>query len=208
VTILFLLALAPFTYGSNLVPLIDITGGGQAVEPLADAVGGWEFHLDNPITIGAIGLWDEGKLSLQIAHDIGLWRSDQTLLWVANVDNSSTPVPSAFAGGQWLFTDIPKLQLQPGDYVLGAVWGDATIGADPFRINTNAVTSGVSYTAACAVFQLPDPELVFPNCGGGSLSNASFFGPNLAVVVPEPESIGLLACGILSAAGALRRRLC
>jgi PEP-CTERM motif len=207
--VLFLLcAVTPLTYASNLMPLIDITGGGQAVEPLADAVGGWEFHIDKPITIGAIGLWDEGKLPLQIAHEIGLWTSDQTLLQVAIVDNTiSTPVPSAFAGGQWLFTSISPLQLQPGDYVLGAVWGDPILGADPFRINTNAVTSGVSYTAACAVFQLPSPELVFPDCGGGSLTDASFFGPNLAVVVPEPGSIALLGCGILTAAGALRRRL-
>jgi hypothetical protein len=63
--VLFLLcAVTPLTYASSLVPLIDITGGGQAVEPLADAVGGWEFHIDTPITIGAIGLWDEGKLPL------------------------------------------------------------------------------------------------------------------------------------------------
>lgn len=206
--VLFLLfAVTPLTFASNLVSLIDITGGGQAVEPLADAVGGWEFHIDTPITIGAIGLWDEAKLPLQISHDIGLWKSDQTLLQVATVDNTSTPVPSAFAGGQWLFSSISPLQLQPGDYVLGAVWGDPIIGADPFRINTNAVTSGVSYTAACAVFQLPSPELVFPDCGGGSLTDASFFGPNLAVVVPEPGSLILLACGLLGLAGTARRKI-
>jgi PEP-CTERM motif len=126
---------------------------------------------------------------------------------VANVDNTSTAVASAFAGGQWLFTTISPLQLQPGDYVLGAVWGDPNIGADPFRINTNAVTSGVSYTAACAVFQLPSPELVFPDCGGGSLTDASYFGPNLAVVVPEPGSLTLLACGLLGLAGTARRKI-
>ena len=202
-----LFAVTPLTYASNLVPIVDITGGGQAVEPLADAVGGWEFHIDTPITISAIGLWDEGKLPLQISHDIGLWKSDQTLLSVATVDNTSTPVPSAFAGGQWLFTSISPLQLQPGGYVLGGTWGDPTIGADPFRINTNAVTLGVSYTAACAVFQLPSPELVFPDCGGGSLTDASYFGPNLAVVVPEPESLTLLACGLLGIASTARRKI-
>ena len=65
---------------------------------------------------------DEGKLPLELSHYIGLWKSDQTLLSVATVDNTSTPVPSAFAGGQWLFTSISPLQLQPGDYVLGGTW--------------------------------------------------------------------------------------
>ncbi len=205
--VLFVLfAVTPFTYGTNLVPLVDIVGGGVATEPLADAVGGWQFHLDNPITIGAIGLWDEGKLPLDISHDVGLWKADQTLLWVTTVDNGSMPVASTFSGGQWLFTEIPALRLPPGDYVLGAVWGDAIIGADPFRINTSIITSGLSYTGGCAAFLLPDPELVFPDCGGGSVSNASFFGPNVALVTPEPGSIALLGWGVLSAAGALRRK--
>jgi len=207
VLILTLLLAVPLSLSADIVPLLDITGGGQAAEPLADAVGGWAFHIDNPITIAAIGLWDEGKLPLNIAHQVGLWQSDQSLLMVANIDNTSIPVASAFSGGQWLFTEISPLQLQPGDYVMGAVWGDAIFGADPFRIHTVAVTSGISYTSACAVFLLPSPELVFPNCGGGSLSDASFFGPNLAVVTPEPGGVGWLACGLVGMVAAMRRRL-
>jgi hypothetical protein len=206
VLVLAVLVTVPLSLSADLVPLLDITGGGQASVPLADAVGGWAFHIDSPITIAAIGLWDEGKLPLEIAHDVGLWKSDQTLLWVATVDNNSIPVASAFAGGQWVFTNIPTLQLQPGDYVLGAVWGDAIIGADPFRINTTAVISGIGYTSACATFLLPSPELVFPDCGGGSLSNASFFGPNLAVATPEPSSLALLGSGILAGLAALRSK--
>lgn len=60
------------------------------------------------------------------------------------------------------------------------------------------MTLGVSYTAACAVFQLPSPELVFPDCGGGSLTDASYFGPNLAVVVTgagKPHAVGLRPAG-------------
>lgn len=207
VLILVVLVAVPVSLSAGLVPLLDITGGGQAVVPTADAVGGWGFHIDRPVTIAAIGLWDEGKLPLNIAHDVGLWKSDQTLLWVATVDNSSVPVTSAFAGGQWLFTEIPVLQLAPGDYVMGAVWGDPNIGADPFRIMTNAVTSGITYTSQCATFLLPGPQLVFPDCGGGSLSNASYFGPNLAVVTPEPSTLALLGSGLLVGMAELRRRL-
>ena len=100
---------------SDLRPVLDLTGGGFATVPLADAVGGWQFHLDSPLMIGAIGLWDEGGLSLQIAHDVGLWKSDGMFLISAIVDNSSTPVTSASPDGRWLFTPIEPMTFEPGD---------------------------------------------------------------------------------------------
>lgn len=202
-----LLACSQVSSASQLTPVLDITGGGFATEPLADAVGGWQFHLDHPLTVAAIGLWDEGKQPLTIAHEVGLWKVDQTLLFSVFVDNSSVPVASAFAGGQWLFTPISPLTLSAGDYVMGAVWGDPIIGADPFRLNVVAVAPFVSYTGPCSATLLPSPELVFPNCGIGSLGNASFFGPNLAVVVPEPNGLAILETAMMGLFAALRRRL-
>jgi hypothetical protein len=186
----------PMAVASNLEPLLDLTGGGMAVEPLADAVGGWSFHIDRPLTIGAVGLWDEGKLPLSIAHEVGLWTSTQTLLLDTFVNNSSVAVASASPDGQWLFTPVTPFTLQPGDYVMAAVWGDPNNGADPFRIMTHAVTNGLTYTAQCAKFQLSGLQLVFPDCGGGSLNNASYFGPNLAVVTPEPSTWILMVIGV------------
>jgi hypothetical protein len=173
--------------------------------PLADAVGGWQFHLDHPLTIAAIGLWDEGKQPLSIAHEVGLWSADSILLVSVIVDNNSLPVPSASSDGQWLFTSIVPLTLPPGNYVMGAVWGDPIIGADPFRLNANA-TSFVNYTGPCATFLLTAPDLVFPDCGTGSLNNASYFGPNLAIAVPEPNGLALLLIAAIGAFAGMRLR--
>jgi hypothetical protein len=79
---------------------------------------------------------------------------------------------------------------------MAAVWGDPINGADPFRIMTQAVTNSLTYTAKCAKFQVNGLQLVFPNYGGGSLNNASYFGPNPAVVVPEPSTFALLVLGL------------
>jgi hypothetical protein len=178
---------------ADLVPILDINAGGSATVPLADAVGGWEFQVTNPLTLSALGVWDEGGQPLEISHEIGLWTVDQTLLATATVGNSGTPVASASGEGRWLFTPISPLLLQPGDYVLGAVWGDPEIGADLFRYHAPPVTSfGASFAGSRAATLLPAPILVFPN--QGSLSDG-IFGPNAAVDVPEPQSAFLLVCG-------------
>jgi hypothetical protein len=202
-----LFAFVQMASATNSPLVLDLTGGGFATEPLSNAVAGWEFHLSSPLTIGAVGLWDEGDLPLSIAHDVGLWMSDGTSVLVATVDNSSFAVASASPDGQWLFTPIAPITLQPGDYVLAAVWGGPVGGADPFRLNANAVDQYISYTGSCVASQLANATLVFPDCGPATLQNASFFGPDLAVVVPEPDSVAIFAVGLLAVSGHLRRRL-
>jgi len=194
--VLFLFIL-PLSCWAGLIPVLDITGGGTTEVPLADAVGGWQLDVSSPITISALGVWDEGGAPLNISHEVGLWTLSQTLLATAVVDNASTVVPSASLLGNWLFTDITPITLDPGDYVLGAVWGDPIIGADPFRVNATVTTSfGTTCAGSSVATLLPGPILVFP--GSGSLTGGGgIFGPNLAVAVPEPNAAGLLLFGIV-----------
>jgi hypothetical protein len=201
-----LFAFSQMASATNSPLVLDLTGGGFATEPLSNAVAGWEFHLSAPLTIGAAGLWDEGDLPLSISHDVGLWMSDGTSIVVATVDNSSLAVASASPNGQWLFTPITPITLQPGDYVLAAVWGGPVGGADPFRLFSNAVDQYVSYTGSCVATPLATATLVFPDCGPATLQSASFFGPDLAVVVPEPDSIAMFAFGLFAVSAHLRRR--
>jgi hypothetical protein len=202
---LVLLTLPPIAEADHLDPVLDISGTGRGTVPLADAVGGWQFHLSSPLKVSAIGLWDENSAPLSIAHDVGLWTIGQTMLAEATVDNSSIPVASISGAGQWLFTGITPITLEPGDYVMGAVWGDPIIGADTFRFGEKIVTSyGVNYEGPRATTLLSEPILVFPDSGG--LPNG-IFGPNLAVTAaPEPISFVLLGTGILGIAAVHRRK--
>ena len=203
--IVVMLAFAPAAF-ANIQPILDLTGEGVAGVPLAPEVAGWEFQVDTPITIGAVGIWDEKKRPLNIAHEVGLYTSSQSLLLDVFVNNNnSTPVGSASPDGQWLFTSITPLLLQPGDYVLVATWGDPIDNADPFRLQANAVTSFVTYTGMCSKTGLDSLHLVFPDCAGAPLDNASFFGPDLAII-PEPASITLLGFGALALFRGVRRR--
>jgi hypothetical protein len=191
--------LVPFCCHAGTI-LLNINGGGSATVPLADAVGGWEFNITRPIIVTALGLWDEMSEPLSISHEVGLWNSDGSLLLSSTtVDNTSTAVSPGSGLGRWLFTDISAITLDPGNYVLGAVWGDPIIGADPFRIGTSVTTSGgATYAGACEATLLPAPILVFPMCGGGTNSNASFFGPNLTYTeAPEPAAAVLAVAGLL-----------
>ena len=203
--LLLILILPPTAAADQLNPVLDISGTAARLVPLADAVGGWQFHLSNSLKISAIGLWDENSAPLSIAHDVGLWTTSQTMLAEATVDNSSIPVASRSNAGQWLFTRIAPITLKPGDYVLGAVWGDPIIGADIFRFGERIVTSyGVNYEGPRETTLLSEPILVFPDSGG--LPNG-IFGPNLAVTaVPEPISFVLLGTGILGFAAVHRRK--
>jgi len=201
--IVVMLAFAPAAF-ANIQPILDLTGEGVAGVPLAPEVAGWEFQVDTPITIGAVGIWDEKKRPLNIAHEVGLYTSSQSLLLDVFVNNNnSTPVGSASPDGQWLFTSIAPMVLQPGVYVLAATWGDPIDNADPFRFHANAVTSSVTYTGMCNKTDLDYLHLVFPDCFGAPLNDASFFGPDLEIV-PEPTTLTLFGMGVLAVGRALR----
>jgi hypothetical protein len=128
-----LLLASPQPSRAHLIPILDLKPGGIATVPLANAVAGWQFQVTNPITISALGVWDEGGAPLYINHQIGLWNLNETLLATATVGNGATPVPSASGEGQWLFTPIAPLLLEPGQYVLGAVWGNPSFVSAPIR---------------------------------------------------------------------------
>jgi hypothetical protein len=200
-----LILLLPAAAWADFMPILDFNGGGTAVVPLAGAVGGWQFQVTNSITISALGLWDEGSRPLAISHQVGLWTLGGTLLATASVSNASTPAGSASPGGRWLFTAIAPLALTPGDYVLGAVWGDPVTGADPFRIDTDTpLTSGIAFSGGRSQTLLANSVLVFPSGGPGG---NGVFGPNAAVDIPEPGSALLLLTGLGLWAGFRRPRV-
>ncbi len=117
------IAAMDFTTAGNAFPGFDSGSGGT---------GGWAFTVLSKITVEGLGIWDEGANGLNSGHDVGLWKSDGTLLLSTIVDNTSTPVASTFSRGQWLFDSVTPLELEPGDYVVGAYYANN----DPDRLRS------------------------------------------------------------------------
>jgi hypothetical protein len=120
---------------SAAIPIFDFTGSGAASVGSAGRTGtvGWSFTLSIPMTVEALGGWDDGHGS-QTSQTVGLWTSGGALLSSAIVGESSTPAPSSSSTGQWLFTSVTPFVLSPGDYVLSSLYNTLSSSSDGVRI--------------------------------------------------------------------------
>jgi hypothetical protein len=125
------LGIAPLAQADLILDLASVGAphqcGGCGSE---GTVWGWEFTVNNPITVDGIGVWDYFPTPFS-ATQAGLWTSGGDLLGSATITASSTPVASAAGtggpwSGQWLFENIDPVTLAPGDYVTGSVFYDTT----------------------------------------------------------------------------------
>ncbi len=204
-----LLVLAMLTMGASSgfgAMLYDINSSGSG-SPFAGFNGNWglRFSLTQTITVGSLGLWDEGSDGLAGAHSVGVFTLGGSLLGSATVDNSSKVVASASTAGRWLFSDVASpFDLTAGSYVLG--FYNQSGATDPFRGNSaTTFMSGASWEAARArsgagAFAMPDAV------SGGI--NQGWLGPNLQTAspssVPEPSTWSLMV--LAGAACAWRAR--
>ena len=118
--------LGVFSYAgpSSASPIFDFTGSSGVGSASAGRQGtvGWSFTLLTTMTVDGLGVWDENGDGIQDPQLVGLWSSAGALLSSATVDGSSKATPSASSAGQWLFTAVTPLVLDPGDYVLAALY--------------------------------------------------------------------------------------
>src|SRR5437660_1734543 len=113
-----LLATATVSSASTLG--LDVTSDTQVFAPGVFHNIGWQFSVNAPITIDALGLFDVNPAGLAENHQVGIWDNSGTLLAQTTVTNGSTLVASASNAGDWLFADIAPIVLLPGTYVTGA----------------------------------------------------------------------------------------
>lgn len=183
---------------ATAAPLLDFTGGtaGFVCGVAQDCVYGWKFTVTSPISVEALGLWDEGPDGLVDSHQIGLWSSGGMLLASTTITTAnSTPVASTSAEGNWRFTAISPLALGVGAYVVGATYMAGQ--ADFLRIDTTASTMpGVTFDESRGDFA---STLVMP-ISTNPFANDGYFGPNLSLgeraVVPEPGTFLLVGAGL------------
>ena len=188
---------------------LDITGGGV---PNFCAGGnctiGWSFSVSSPITVDALGLWDQDSNGLGEVHDVGLWTNAGILLTSTTVTNASTPVASAYSGGRWLFQDITDVVLGAGTYRIGALYSNLSPDLNRALVGSGSVTT-IPEVALGDAYVVFNPNLAFPT-DNASAANAGVFGPNFlttnAPPLPEPSSIALLALGALGMSLVRRQR--
>lgn len=187
---------------------LDFTGGNTVVFN-GDGVAGWTFSVtSDPVSIDALGVWDEDADGLFESHAVGLWDQTGTLIASTTVTNgNSTALASTSTDGQWLFTDISPLTLLAGDYTIGMQ--ALSNSPDVFRIRTtNTTVAGITYgntIQEVGTTTLDRPTVVFSAVDDGA------FGPNLrlpAVAVPEANTFALVlpALGMIGAVMIKRRK--
>ncbi len=172
------------------------TSGGTFSTNLARAIG-WEFTVNMPMAVSALGVFDAGGDGLSKIHQIGIFRTSDLALIVSGtlIDGTGAPLVDGSR-----FVNIVPTSLVPGVsyYILADdfstdpfVSGNGSIAFTP-DINWLAVTD----TATSNIFGAP-------TFTPGTVGN---LGPNFQyTVAPAPGAAGVLALGAMFTARRRRR---
>ena len=202
---------------TKATPQFDIGSGGGSRTSIPDNYTfGFEFNLSSAVLVDGLGFWDDflpsvsggsagSGLNQSGGYQVGLWNSSSVLLASTTITNSSTVVPSAFSGGQWLFNFFATpTSLAPGNYRLGALSTEHHVdnvlyqGSGP---PTGAANAAFTFVGSREVFGsvLADPTNSF-------ILPWAAFGPNLSTTpIPEPTTALLLTLGLTGLG--MRRRV-
>jgi hypothetical protein len=187
----------------------NISGGSLVTESQnfsnPDVTVGYSFTVGSqPISVGSLGFYDTASDGLATSHMVGVWNTSGTLL-------ASALVPAGTVGtldGGFRFTSLGT-QLALAANTKYYVAGESTsASSDSYPINASFTTDpSITYGNTAWTFNgsntIPN-GFAFPNNDPGVSGNPPELPVNFSIV-PEPSSIGLLACGLIGLALARRR---
>jgi hypothetical protein len=169
---------------------------------------GWNFTVDENITLVQLGFYDHNGNGLADAHAIGLWSSGGSLLRIVTIfDGVGDPSNGELTATNFRYRDVDPLLLTAGStYHLGATYASSRdlyhfSGPSAFAsIDQINVIGGVQQSGGFA----------FP---GRPIANSTLIvGPNFRIAgdavapVPEPSAWALMIVGFGGAGVVLRRR--
>ena len=188
-----MLMAAPARAGEAVIGYAGGLGG------YVNGVGGWSFQPQQNIAVTALGSFEGTMVATGEPIAIGVWAADGSLLASNMVTAASSLV------NQTVYEPIDPVALWAGQtYSIGVYAQGGTIIVIGVAPTEGSVTTAPDIRLGTAVASFH--EFGFPGSIVGP-DNSAILGPNFEYnVIPEPDGVVLLCCGVLGLAVARKRR--
>jgi Domain of unknown function (DUF4082)/PEP-CTERM motif len=169
--------------------LTPVLGPGIIFEPEVNtSTIGWQFTVNSPVSVSALGFFDVGLDGLAQSHQVGIWANTGTLL----VSGTVSAGTSSTLDGSFRYVTVPGTILTPGTYRIGAFY--VANSADLKPGNSESITTDPAISYIQPNYGLG--SFTFPNVLQGIGNGLNHFGPNFELSpVPEPSTLVLLSVG-------------
>jgi hypothetical protein len=184
---------------ASATPAVSFTSPILDFANITDLVG-WQFTVNNNITVNALGFYDNPANGITGSHDIGIYNDATQSLVVSGTVSPSDPYSNWF---NW--KSVAQTVLTAGQtYDIVAVLNGNNRTWDP---NGFTVDPNIAYVKN--VWSNGTSTLSFPTSTDGN-PTPSYFGPNFEIAsagVPEPSTIALTIIGLAGFGFGKRRKL-
>lgn len=168
----------------TITPAVTYTSAGTLNDTRAFTLG-YTFTLSAPVTVNALGYWDDGN---GYSHQVGIWNSSGSLI------TSTTVLAGDPLVANFLWDTISSITLGAGQYTIG---GQSYEGGNTYDFLDTAtgVNTIPQYTWGTAVYD-ENPGLNYPTITGSYGQNGLLAVDfSVASAVPEPSTWAMLLLG-------------